>query len=153
MKKLKYTHLLNMELLVDFRKIAPIGKTPKGVRQIAPIVGGKFNGEKLKGTVINGNDWVIYQPDGTMRIDVRVTLKTDDDAYIYMQYQGHFVAEMEAMGQFLKGKILEPSQYTLSMTAKFECGDPRYNWLNNLVTVGTGIQTQTGPVYSIFQIK
>ena len=152
MKKLNYSHLMDLELEVDFKNMSTIGKTTNGVRQIAPIVGGKFNGEKLNGVAINGNDWVIYQPDGTMLIDVRVTLKTEEDVNIYLQYQGHFVADATAMAQFAKGKLLDPSQYSLTINAKFECGDKRYNWLNNLVTVGTGIQTPIGPKYSIFQI-
>lgn len=152
MKKLNYTHLLDLEFVVDFRNISPIGNTPKGIRQIAPIIGGKFSGKKLNGVVVDGKDWVLYQSDGNMFIDVRATLETDDGVNIYLQYQGYFVAEAAAMVQMAKGQVLDPAQYKLTMSAKFECGDKRYNWLNNLITVGTGFQTQTGPIYSIFQI-
>ncbi len=30
--------------------------------------------------------------------------------------------------------------------------DARYDWLNNVIAVGTGEQTAAGPVYSIFEI-
>jgi hypothetical protein len=48
--------------------------------------------------------------------------------------------------------MLEGHEYSLAMVAKFECGDERYAWLNNVVAVGTGEQTATGPVYSIFEV-
>jgi len=153
MNTLNYTHLIDLELEVDFRNISKIGKTPKGIRQIASIVGGTFSGERLKGTVTSGHDWFTFQPDGNMAIDVRLEMRTDDDVNIYLQYQGRFVASPEVMAEFSKGKLLDPSEYSLSMTAHFECGDKKYSWLNNLITVGTGIQTRKGPIYSIYQIK
>ena len=48
--------------------------------------------------------------------------------------------------------MLDPSEYSLVITARFECGDARYSWLNDSLAVDTGEQTATGPVYSIFQI-
>jgi hypothetical protein len=47
---------------------------------------------------------------------------------------------------------LDSSEYSLAISAKFECGDARYSWLNNVVAVGTGERTATGPIYSIFEI-
>jgi len=71
---------------------------------------------------------------------------------IYLTYQGRFLAEPEAMARFAKGQLLAPDEYSLVVTAKFECGDARYTWLNNVMAVATGEQTQTGPVYSFFEI-
>jgi hypothetical protein len=56
------------------------------------------------------------------------------------------------MSRFRKGALLEPHEYSLAVVAKFECGDSSYSWLNNIIAVGTGEQTATGPVYSIFEI-
>jgi Protein of unknown function (DUF3237) len=149
---LQHRHLINMTLTVDFAGMVSIGQTPTGLRRIVPVTGGSFTGERLNGIVLPGNDWVINRPDGVMVIDVRLTLKTDDGAMIYMTYQGRFLAKPEAMARFSKGAMLEADEYSLAMTAKFECGDERYAWLNDVVAVGTGEQTATGPVYSIFEI-
>ena len=54
--------------------------------------------------------------------------------------------------RFATGALLARHEYSLAMTAKFECGMPAYAWLNNVVAVGTGEQTPTGPVYTIFSI-
>jgi Protein of unknown function (DUF3237) len=149
---LKHRHLLTLSLSVDFAGMAVIGQTPAGLRRIAPVSGGAFSGERLNGTALPGADWVINRPDGVMVIDVRLTLKTDDGALIYLTYQGRFLAEPDIMAKFGKGALLDRSEYSLAITARFECGDERYAWLNNIVAVGTGEQTRDGPIYTIFEI-
>lgn len=152
MKSLRHSLLTTLTLTVDFRGMTTIGQTPAGLRRIAPVTGGTFVGERLNGTVLGGADWVINRPDGMMVIDVRLTLKTDDGVLVYLTYQGRFVAGPDVMARFGKGALLDPSEYSLAIVARFECGDERYSWLNDVVAVGTGEQTATGPVYSIFQI-
>jgi Protein of unknown function (DUF3237) len=153
MKTLQHRHLLDLSLTVDFAGMTSIGQTPAGLRRIAPVTGGTFTGDRLSGAVLPGGyDWVINRADGAMVIDVRLTLQTDDGAFIYLSYQGRFLAEPEAMARFAKGALLESSEYSLAITAKFECGDAKYNWLNNVIAVGTGEQTRVGPVYSLFEI-
>ena len=149
---LKHQPLITLSLTVDFAGMRVIGQTPAGLRRIAPVTGGTFTGDRLNGTVLPGADWVINRPDGVMVIDVRLVLKTDDDALIYLTYQGRFLAEPAAMARFAKGALLDPSDYSLAITVRFECGDDRYAWLNNVVAVGTGEQTATGPIYSIFEV-
>ena len=152
MTDLLYRPLLTLTLTVDFAGMTSIGQTPAGLRRIAPVTGGTFSGERLNGVALPGADWVINRPDGVMVIDVRLTLKTDDGAMIYLTYQGRLLAQAEAMARFAKGALLDPSEYSLAISAKFECGDERYTWLNNVIAVGTGQQTATGPVYSIFEV-
>lgn len=130
-----------------------IGQTPAGLRRIAPLTGGIFTGERLYGIVLpGGNDWVLGREDGVMVIDVRLTLQTDDSAMIYLTYQGRLLVGAEAMARFRKGALLARQEYSLAMVAKFECGHKRDSWLNNVIAVGTGEQTATGPVYSIFEV-
>jgi hypothetical protein len=152
MADLKHTHLLTMQLAVDYAGIKSIGQTPGGLRRIAPVTGGTFTGERLRGSVQGGADWVINRPDGVMVIDVRLTLETEGGALIYLTYQGRFLAEPDVMRRFGKGELLAPHEYSLAMIAKFECGDERYAWLNNAIVVGTGEQTATGPIYTLFEV-
>jgi hypothetical protein len=152
MLDLKYQHLITLTLNVDFALMQTIGKTPAGLRRIAPVAGGAFSGKRLNGSVLPGADWVINRPDGVMVIDVRLTLQTDDGALIYLTYQGRFLAEPEAMARFAKGALLDHGEYSLAIRATFESGDDRYAWLNNVIAVGTGTQISSGPVYEIFEI-
>ena len=152
MSTLTHKHLLTLTLTVGFDAMTSIGKTPAGLRRIAPVTGGTFSGERLRGTVQGGADWVINRPDGVMLIDVRLAMTTDDGAAIYATYQGRFVAPAEATARFNRGALLDPSEYSLAIVAKFECGDERYRWLNDVIAAGTGEQTKTGPIYSLYQI-
>jgi hypothetical protein len=152
MKTLPHTHLMTLTLDVGFSAMTTIGATPAGVRRIAPVAGGVFTGARLGGVVLGGADWVLNRSDGVMLIDVRLTLKTKDDAAIYLAYTGRFLAAPAAMARFGRGAQLEPSEYSLVMNAKFECGDARYAWLNNVMAAGVGRQTATGVVYEIFEI-
>lgn len=149
---LEYRHLLTLALDVDFAGMTNIGKVPAGRRRIAPVTGGTFAGERLRGVVRPGADWVINRPDGVMLIDVRLVLETDDGALIYLTYQGRFLAAAEAMERFSRGQLLSPSEYSLAAVAKFECGNDRYDWLNDCICVASGTQTYAGPIYEFFVI-
>ena len=146
-------HLITLSLDVGFNATTTSGKMPTGVRRIAPVNGGVFSGVRLNGTVLAGGaDWVIFRPAGVMLIDVRLTLRTGDAALIYLTYQGRFLASPEAMSRFAKGELLDPQDYSLVVTAKFECGTERYRWLNDVIAVGTGMQTLGGPIYDFHEI-
>ena len=83
-KPLTYKHLRTLRLDVDSRNSVQIGTTPEGRRTIAPVSGGIFEGDRLSGEVLPGGaDWVRFRSDGTMMIDVRLTLQTVDGASIY----------------------------------------------------------------------
>ena len=56
------------------------------------------------------------------------------------------------MARFHKGELLDPADYNLLISARLECGDPRYSWLNALTLTGSGTQMLSGPVYEIYQI-
>mgnify|MGYP000906252316 CR=1 len=142
-----------MTLTVDFGGMVSIGKVPVGLRRIAPVTGGTFSGSRVNGTVLPGGaDWVVNRSDGVMLLDVRLTLKTDDGVLIYVTYQGRFIASPDAMKRFGRGEDLTPHEYSLAIVPKFECGDERYSWLNNVVAVGTGEQTATGPIYTLYEV-
>lgn len=150
---LPHRHLLTLKLNVDSANATQVGKTPEGSRTIAPISGGSFEGDRLKGEVLpSGADWVLFRADGTMKIDVRLTLQTDCGAAIYLTYQGRFLDAAKVMRDLAEGKALEPGSYSLVTVASFEAGDERYSWLNDVIAVGVGEQSGFNPVYRIYEI-
>lgn len=153
MDTLQSVHLLTLSLHVATASMLNIGKTVLGRRLIATITGGTFTGDRLRGSVLPGGaDWVLNRPDGALAIDVRLTLKTDDEALIYCSYQGSFRAAPEAMTRFSRGELLAEGDYKLRTHVRFETGTERYAWLNDMPAIGVGRQTAQGPVYSIFEI-
>ncbi len=151
METLSLRHLMTLALDVDFQGIRRIGAVPGGRRGVATVTGGRFEGEALSGTVLGGADWFFNRTDGAMTIDVRLTLETHDAALIYLAYRGRFLAEAPVMARFARGDLLDPSEYSLSIIADFECGHEAYGWLNDVIAVGVGEQTANGPIYRIFR--
>ena len=148
---LVHRHLMTLSLQVDPQGAAQIGPTEKGLRTIVPVVGGRFEGEKLSGKVLGGHDWVLIRGD-TMDIDVRLILETDDGLPIYLTYQGHFDGAQGSLALLNQGKSLEEDQYSLAITARFEAGSERYAWLNSLAVVGTGRQSGFNPTYTLYVV-
>ena len=153
MDGLKSRHLTTLTLEVAYGAMLKIGTTVHGRRRIAPILGGRFEGERLSGVVLPGGaDWVINRPDAQMAIDVRIALTTHDDAMIYVTYQGLFKAAPEAMARFGRGEALADDEYVLRTVVRLETGDERYLWLNDLLAIGVGKNTRAGPEYTIYEV-
>jgi hypothetical protein len=92
------------------------------------------------------------RPDDNFTIDVRLTLRTDDGALVYLAYQGLFKASPEDQARLRRGEMLRPEDYMIRTVAKFESGTERYQWLNDVLAIGVGRQTQGGAVYDIIEI-
>jgi hypothetical protein len=132
-----------------------IGTGPFGTRQVATITSGEFSGDRLNGkTVGAGADWLLMAQDGFGRLDVRTTLKTDDGANIYVQYQGLLQAT-EAIAKILGGadESTEFGDQYFFVTAQMETGDERYAWVNQTMFLGQG-RVVAGPAveYLIYRV-
>ena len=79
---------------------------------------------------------MVLRPDGVVQLDVRLTIRTDDDALIYMRYEG--IAAGAALPRVLGGEPVPPSDYYFRTTPYFETSSERYAWLNKIVAVGVG---------------
>lgn len=117
-----------------------IADGPNGTRVIVGITGGTFKGARLSGQVEpGGGDWLTLRADGTARLDVRVVLRTDDGAVIYMSYNG-IAAPREGGTQ-------------LRSAPQFETSDERYTWLNAVQAVGKGVPTPGGVTYEVYALS
>ncbi len=144
---------MTLKLDVDTANASQIGQTPKGRRVVVPIVGGTFSGERLNGTVDSvGYDWPCFRADGVMEIDVRLVLRSDDNAVIYFNYHGRLVASADVHGRMASGEKVDPSDYSLTTVAAFETGAEQYQWLNNVIAIGVGSQSGYQPEYTIYQV-
>ena len=65
-----------------------VGSGPFGYRLIAKVTGGRIEGPMLTGEVLpGGGDWALIDATNTLRLDARITLKTDDEALIFASYK------------------------------------------------------------------
>ena len=122
-----------LELVLDVDAQIDAGHT-----SIAPVTGGTFSGPGIKGTVHPGGaDW-ITQVSGHSSLDVRITLETDDGAFIYMSYTG----------------VVRPGEDGLYWRVRpiFNTASEEYDWLNHIVCIGKNKQVPGKVAYDIFRI-
>jgi hypothetical protein len=113
---------------------------PQGTRTVVQVVSGRFEGPRLKATLqIPAGDWITNRADGSYRLDVRLTLKTDDGAAILVTYNG--IGHATDSGASLRTAPL------------FETGDPRYVWLTGLQAVAVGQRIGTAVTYDFYALK
>jgi hypothetical protein len=125
-----------MLLRFDTSATEDIGETPHGTLSVFPIVGGSFAGDRLRGTVLGGGDWVTKNAEGFFELDARVTLATDDGALIHLTFSG----------------IRDDAHQYFRTLPRFETASPKYAFLNRLLAVGTGELRAEGPVHVIEEI-
>ncbi len=139
-------------LQLQLGAVTMIGATPAGTRRVVQVVGGRFDGERLRGNVLGGGDWSLEGPDGALRLDSRSTLCTDDGALLYLQHQGVRHGPPEVLQALLHGEAVAPERYYFRTAMRFESGDARYEWLHRCLIVGVGERRPEGPRYTVHEI-
>jgi hypothetical protein len=138
---------------LDVRKLVIVGGAAGAFRRIGVIHGGSFEGERLSGEVLDGgSDWQTVRSDGVTSLNVRLVLKTTDDALICMTYQGVRHGPREVLERIDKGEVVDPASYYFRISPLFETSSPRYGWINGVVAVGIGHRRADGPIYSVFEV-
>ena len=131
-------------LSVDTVTVPPhiIANGPNGTRVIATATKGRMSGPVLNAELvpnIAGGDWVTARANGTISLDVRIVLRTDDGADILMTYLGY-------------GKRNDAGGLDLRTSPRFESGDERYAWLNDAFCVGYGHVDAEGVHYDVYEV-
>ena len=150
--ELRYRPLIDFQ--IEVKPPSVIGATPGYDRRIGEIAGGRFEGERLRGTILSGgSDWQSLRSDGATTINVRLVLKTDDGALIAMRYFGVRHGPAEVLERIARGDSVNPAEYYMRVTARFETAAERYDWLNRIVSVALGHRIPGGAIYHVFEIQ
>jgi hypothetical protein len=129
-------------LHVQLGDMVEVGGGPKGPRVIVDVVSIDLQSDKITASLATNDaaDWLTIADDGKLAcLDVRFTLKTDDGAFIFVEYQGR--GDMEA------GLI--------AAAPTFQTGSEKYAWLNNIQAILAGnVNLETGAlVYNLYEVK
>jgi hypothetical protein len=138
---------------LDVRKLLIVGATPNAFRRIGVVTGGAFEGERLSGEALDGgSDWQTVRSDGSTILNVRLVLKTEDNALICMTYQGLRHGPSDVIDRMERGKVVDPASYYFRINPLFETSAPKYDWINRIVAIGIGHRQADGPIYSVFEV-
>ena len=130
-------HLFSMAIDADLSSATRIKGGPFGSRMIASVDSGTVTGERINGTILGpSGDWLYRWADGTMHLDVRISIRTDDGTDILMEYQGKIVED---------GTPRSAPTFQTSM-------DGDYAWLNKIQAIGIGSFPEGKLVYEVYEL-
>ena len=132
-----------------------LGGTVQGHRRIVPQTGGTFVGPELSGKLLPGAsaDWQIVQPDGTVLVDIRSTLLTDDGMLLYVRSRGVRHGSPEVLGRLGRGEDVDPGEYTFRTATQIETAAPEQDWLNKGVFISVGGRQPAGVIYETYLVS
>ncbi|MGY3472763.1 DUF3237 domain-containing protein [Bradyrhizobium ottawaense] len=149
------TRLL-FDIAVDLDPRINFGAGPIGQRVLFGAAKGSFEGPRLRGEVLRGGgDWALFRADGTMTLDVRLSLRTHDGELIYMTYGGRWVTPQSLRAEMAdpaRRTKVDPAGYYFRTNPLFETGSQTYAWLNDVVCVGKGYLVEGAVAYKIFEV-
>ena len=103
-----------------------IGETSMGGRRRIPIIGGTFEGERIKGKVIPGGmDWQLIRGDGVTEVEADYMIQADDGAMIHVYNHGIIVPGKDGAPPYIR------------TSPQFEAPIGPHDWLNKTVFLGT----------------
>lgn len=111
-----------------------------GTRIVAEVDTIEVKGPKIDASMTGKSaaDWLTVGPDGSYgTLDVRATLRTDDDALIYMEYSGRI--------DLTDGSVVS--------APLFQTGAEEYDWLNRMQAVGVGQNSPEQLVYELYEVS
>ena len=85
-------------------------------------------------------------------MNVRLVLKTTDDALIGMTYQGLRHGPPDVVARIERGEAVDPTSYYFRTNPLFETASAKYDWINRILAIGIGHRQADGPVYSVFEV-
>jgi uncharacterized protein DUF3237 len=148
--EIKTEFLFTIDL--DFA-IFVLGETPYGVRRIARLNSGSFEGPRLKGTVLpGGGSWSLVRHDGVLDIEVRLILETNDKHQIYMHWKGLRHVPKDVIDRLRRNETVDPTTYYFRVTPYFETSSQEYGWLNRICAVATGSVATNARTLDVFQV-
>ena len=125
-------------LVAPVMSIANLGEM--GTRLMLPIIGGDFEGPRLRGRIVpGGGDWPLVRNDGVGMTDARYTYETHDGVFINIRNTGYRHGSPEVIAKLqAKEEVPDPESYYLRTSTTFEAPPGPYEWLARHVFVGIG---------------
>ncbi len=131
-----------------------VGQVPDGTRRIIDILGGTFEGPKIKGKLLPGGaDWQIIRQDGFTEVDARYILQTENGDLIYVSNIGIRHAPPEIIKRLNAGEEVDQSQIYFRAVPKFETASPDLEWLMRSIFICTGERRPNDVAIRFYRVR
>jgi hypothetical protein len=101
--------------------------------------------QAISGTLEWGGDAVLLRDDDVASSDIRITVRTEDNAAIHVWYRvigylglGGVLRVVKARGKDRMGTEDQPFEAPIVSSPRFQTADPKYRWINEYQGVGFG---------------
>ena len=150
MPEIQTEFLFTIDLDFEF---SVLGDTPYGIRRIARLKSGNFDGPKLRGTVLpGGGAWTLVRRDDVLDIEVRLLLETNDKHQIYMHWRALRDVSKDVTDALRHGETVDPGAYYFRATPYFETSSEKYGWMNRICAIATGSLGANARTLEVFQV-
>lgn len=140
-------------LEVSLAPLQEMGPGRAGQRRIIPIIGGTVSGQ-VTGDILNlGADWQTLFADGSADLDTRYAFQTHDGALIEVINKGVRHGPPEVIAALARGEDQPGETYYMRTHARLESGDARYEWINRMLFVGSGVRRANQVIIQLFLVE
>ena len=127
----------DLTVLVD--KPQEVGRTPRGLRRLVPIVGGEAVGDGWRARVLPGGaDFQLVVSDTLCELDARYMLETDGGDLVFVVNRAIRCGPPALMARLLRGEPVDPSLIYFRCNPSFETASASLRWITERMFVGSG---------------
>jgi hypothetical protein len=140
---------------------APIAGAPQRIDDTLTIFHsdrGRVEGPRIKGTIQPPTgDWLRAMPGGSLRVDARMTIATEDGALIHLAYGGVISIAPADFARMANGETLSAGEMYFITAPVFQTAHPDYMWLTRVQAIGKAVALKGGEggfvEYELFAVK
>jgi hypothetical protein len=141
------------DLSVQVGKPQEVGRAPRGLRRLIPILGGEATGDGWHARVVPGGaDFQLVVSDTLAELDARYMLETEAGELIYVQNRAIRSGPPELMARLVRGEPVDPSLIYFRCSPSFETVAPSLAWINERMFVGSGARHPDRVVMRFFEL-
>jgi hypothetical protein len=106
---------------------------------------GRVAGPRISGAILPPTaDWLRVMPGGSLRVDARMSLRTDAGADVSVQYGGVIAIAPADFARMAAGETLKSEEMYFVTAPAFQTADSRYAWLNHVQAIGKAVALKGG---------
>lgn len=118
------------------------------------VLGGTVSGPRFSGKVIphSGGDWPTIRPDNSVRFDARYLLQADDGTIVALHNTGVRHADKSVLERMGKYEHVDPSEYYMGLTPRFDAPEGPHEWLSHTIFVGKADRSKTHSIFTYWAL-
>lgn len=118
------------------------------------VLGGTVAGPRFSGKVIphSGGDWPTIRSDNSVRFDARYLLQADDGTIVALHNSGVRHAPKEVLDRMQRYEHVDPSEYYMGLTPRFDAPEGPHEWLSHTIFVGKADRNKGHSVFTYWAL-